>query len=68
MCAESHKQVIGLILLSNRESYYQLIIDRRETIPDTGGAGSHRGGNGVDVAHCFPDAGTIGQFRGFRLA
>jgi N-methylhydantoinase B len=41
------------------ESYYPLIIDRWETISDTGGAGLHRGGNGVDVAYRFLEAGTI---------
>lgn len=41
------------------ESYYPLIVDRWETIPDTGGAGLHRGGNGVDVAYRFLEAGTI---------
>lgn len=41
------------------ESYYPLVIDRWETIPDTGGAGLHRGGNGVDVAYRFLEPGTI---------
>ncbi|MDN3481383.1 hydantoinase B/oxoprolinase family protein [Arthrobacter sp. APC 3897] len=41
------------------ESYYPLIIERWETIADTGGAGLHRGGNGVDVAYRFLEPGTI---------
>ena len=41
------------------ESYYPMRIERWETIPDTGGAGLHRGGNGVDVAYHFLEAGTI---------
>ena len=41
------------------ESYYPLRIEAWETIPDTGGAGLHRGGNGVDVAYRFLEAGTI---------
>lgn len=41
------------------ESYYPLIIDRWETIADSGGAGLHRGGNGVDVAYQFLEPGTI---------
>jgi len=41
------------------ESYYPLIIDRWETIPDTGGAGLHRGGNGDDVTYRFLEVGTI---------
>jgi N-methylhydantoinase B len=32
------------------ESYYPLRIEKWETVSDTGGAGIHRGGNGVDVA------------------
>ena len=41
------------------ESYYPLRIEKWETIADTGGAGLHRGGNGVDVAYRFLEAGTI---------
>lgn len=41
------------------ESYYPLIIDCWETIADSGGAGLHRGGNGVDVAYRFLEPGTI---------
>ncbi|MEO8889727.1 MAG: hydantoinase B/oxoprolinase family protein, partial [Jatrophihabitantaceae bacterium] len=41
------------------ESYYPLRIERWETVTDTGGAGLHRGGNGVDVAYRFLEPGTI---------
>ncbi|MFG2014711.1 hydantoinase B/oxoprolinase family protein [Actinomadura geliboluensis] len=41
------------------ESYYPLRIERWETIADSGGAGLHRGGNGVDVAYHFEEPGTI---------
>ncbi|MEU8614101.1 hydantoinase B/oxoprolinase family protein [Actinoplanes sp. NPDC048791] len=41
------------------ESYYPLRIEKWETIADTGGAGLHRGGNGVDVAYHFLEPGTI---------
>jgi len=41
------------------ESYYPLRIDRLETITDTGGAGLHRGGNGVEVEYFFLEPGTI---------
>ena len=34
------------------ESYFPLRIERYETIPDSGGAGLHRGGNGLSV--CLP--------------
>ena len=42
------------------ESYFPLRIDRYETIPDSGGAGLHRGGNGLSVAYCFLADGEIG--------
>ncbi len=41
------------------ESYYPLRIEKWETIADTGGAGVHRGGNGVDVAYYFEEPGMI---------
>jgi N-methylhydantoinase B len=41
------------------ESYYPMLIERWETVTDTGGAGLHRGGNGVDVAYRFLEPGTI---------
>ncbi len=41
------------------ESYYPLVVDCWETIADSGGAGLHRGGNGVDVAYRFLEPGTI---------
>ena len=41
------------------ESYYPLRIEKWETVADTGGAGLHRGGNGVDVAYVFQEPGTI---------
>ncbi|PXY37895.1 hydantoinase B/oxoprolinase family protein [Prauserella flavalba] len=41
------------------ESYYPLRIERWETVSDTGGAGLHRGGNGVDVTYVFEEPGTI---------
>jgi N-methylhydantoinase B len=42
------------------ESYFPLRIERYETIPDSGGAGLHRGGNGLSVAYCFLSDGAIG--------
>jgi N-methylhydantoinase B len=41
------------------ESYYPLRIEKWETVADTGGAGLHRGGNGVDVAYVFEEPGMI---------
>lgn len=42
------------------ESYFPLLIERYETIPDSGGAGLHRGGNGLSVAYRFLADGEIG--------
>ena len=42
------------------ESYFPLRIERYETIPDSGGAGLHRGGNGLSVAYCFLCDGDVG--------
>jgi N-methylhydantoinase B/oxoprolinase/acetone carboxylase alpha subunit len=41
------------------ESYYPMRIELWETVTDTGGAGLHRGGNGVDVAYRFLAPGAI---------
>jgi len=41
------------------ESYYPLVIEKMETIADSGGAGFHRGGNGVEVIYRFLEPGTI---------
>jgi len=42
------------------ESYFPLRIERYETIADSGGAGLHRGGNGLSVAYRFLCDGDIG--------
>lgn len=41
------------------EAYFPLRIERYETISDSGGAGLHRGGNGLSVAYRFLADGTI---------
>lgn len=41
------------------ESYYPMVIEKMETIADSGGAGFHRGGNGVEVIYRFLEPGTI---------
>ena len=41
------------------EAYFPLRIEQYETIPDSGGAGLHRGGNGLSVAYRFLADGTI---------
>ena len=37
------------------EAYFPLRVEQYETITDSGGAGKHRGGNGLSVAYRFPD-------------
>ncbi|WP_397579591.1 hydantoinase B/oxoprolinase family protein [Sphingorhabdus sp.] len=41
------------------ERYFPLLIERYETEPDSGGAGLHRGGNGIHMTYRFLAAGTI---------
>jgi N-methylhydantoinase B len=41
------------------ERYFPLMIERYETEPDSGGAGLHRGGNGIRMTYRFLSPGTI---------
>jgi len=41
------------------EAYFPLRIERYDVIPDSGGAGLHRGGCGLSVAYCFLADGTV---------
>ena len=41
------------------ERYFPLMIERYETEPDSGGAGLHRGGNGIHMTYRFLSSGTI---------
>jgi N-methylhydantoinase B len=41
------------------ERYFPLVIERYETEPDSGGAGSFRGGNGIRMSYRFLEPGTI---------
>jgi N-methylhydantoinase B len=41
------------------ERYFPLIIERYETVPDSGGPGLHRGGNGIQMTYRFLEKGTI---------
>ena len=41
------------------ERYFPLLIERYETAPDSGGAGLHRGGNGIHMTYRFLAPGTI---------
>jgi len=41
------------------ERYFPLIIERYETVPDSGGPGLHRGGNGIIMTYRFLEPGVI---------
>jgi N-methylhydantoinase B len=41
------------------ERYFPLMIERYETVPDSGGAGLHRGGNGIRMSYRFLEPGKI---------
>jgi N-methylhydantoinase B len=41
------------------ERYFPLRIERYETVPDSGGAGLHRGGNGIRMTYVFLEPGEI---------
>ena len=41
------------------ERYFPLRIERYETVPDSGGAGLHRGGNGILMTYRFLEPGLI---------
>jgi N-methylhydantoinase B len=41
------------------ESYYPIVVERYRSIPDSGGAGRHRGGNGVEKIYRFLTGGEI---------
>jgi N-methylhydantoinase B len=41
------------------EAYFPLRIERYATVPDSGGAGKNRGGNGVEIVYCFLEPGEI---------
>lgn len=41
------------------EAYFPLRIVRYESITDSGGAGKHRGGNGIRISYCFLEHGQV---------
>ena len=45
--------------LEHLESHYPVIIESCESIADTGGAGTHRGGNGVEKVYLLLEPGAI---------
>lgn len=41
------------------ERYFPLVIERYATAPDSGGAGLHRGGNGIHMTYRFLEPGVV---------
>jgi len=41
------------------ERYFPLVIERYETVADSGGAGLHRGGNGIIMSYRFLESGVV---------
>jgi len=41
------------------EAYFPLVIRHTQVIPDSGGPGLHRGGNGISIAYEFRESGEI---------
>lgn len=41
------------------ERYFPMVIERYETVPDSGGAGFFRGGNGIKMTYRFLETGVI---------
>jgi len=41
------------------ERYFPMRIERYEALADSGGAGLHRGGNGIHMTYCFLEPGTV---------
>jgi N-methylhydantoinase B len=41
------------------ERYFPMVIENYETVPDSGGAGLHRGGNGIRMSYRFLEPGHI---------
>jgi N-methylhydantoinase B len=41
------------------ERYFPMVIERYETVADSGGAGLHRGGNGIHMSYRFLEPGAI---------
>ena len=59
--ADGHSLWPGFTNVPNEfiEAYFPLRIEVYETIPDSGGAGLHRGGNGLRVGYRFLEDGSV---------
>jgi len=59
--ADGHSLWPGFTNVPNEflERYFPMVIERYETVPDSGGAGRYRGGNGILMSYRFTEAGSI---------
>lgn len=59
--ADGHSLWPGFTNVPNEflERYFPMVIERYESVADSGGAGRFRGGNGIHMTYKFTEAGTI---------
>ncbi len=59
--ADGHSLWPGFTNVPNEflERYFPMVIERYETVADSGGAGQFRGGNGILMTYRFTEAGSI---------
>lgn len=59
--ADGHSLWPGFTNVPNEflERYFPMIIERYESVADSGGAGRYRGGNGIHMTYRFTEAGNI---------
>ena len=59
--ADGHSLFPGFTNVPNEflERYFPMVIERYETVPDSGGAGKFRGGNGIHMTYRFTERGEI---------
>ncbi|CAN5902516.1 hydantoinase B/oxoprolinase family protein [soil metagenome] len=59
--ADGHSLWPGFTNVPNEflERYFPMMIERYETVPDSGGAGKYRGGNGIHMTYRFLERGEI---------
>ena len=59
--ADGHSLWPGFTNVPNEflERYFPMVIERYASVPDSGGAGRFRGGNGIHMTYRFTEAGTI---------
>ena len=59
--ADGHSLWPGFTNVPNEflERYFPMMIERYETVPDSGGAGKFRGGNGIHMTYRFLERGEI---------